>query len=303
MGALLFAGCWSVTDVAHHPEELLSALLDGELGPEEAETVHAHVLGCGACANELDDVRHVRSSVRSLAAVQPPAGFLEALLEDDEDQRPTNVVSRRARRAALANAAAAVAAGLLILAGVGESRAAAVSPDVSGSVERHAATISAVTAGLGGPSPILAPDEVTPTTEPSRSMSVPDPYIAPPTLGRYRLVQAFDARQGVHLLYENGPYALSVFEAKGNLDAGELPPHMTRIGVGRGDVWRWDGGTAAGRVLIFERGGVVFTLVGDESRAAVMTAARDLPGGRNASLATRMRVGSTELLHSLSPAR
>jgi anti-sigma factor RsiW len=186
-------------DVTGHPGELLSALLDGELSAEEAELVHAHVVGCASCTAELDAVRHVRSAVRSLKAVDPPAGFVESLLEDVQPA-PSNVIPLRARRAAIANAAAAVAAGLLILAGVGEGSAAAVSPEVTGSVERHAATISAVTAGLGGPSPIVAPEEVTPTTEPSRSTRVPHPYTAPSELGDYQLVQAFDAPHGVHLL-------------------------------------------------------------------------------------------------------
>jgi hypothetical protein len=288
-------------DVTQHPEELLSALLDGELTAEDAELVQAHIVGCPACTAELDEVRHVRSAVRSLTAVEPPAGFLESLLEVDEPY-PANVIPLRARRAAIANAAAAVAAGLLILAGIGESHASTVSPEVTGSVERHAATISAVTAGLGGPSPILAPEEVTPTTEPSRSTELPHPYSAPPALGDYQLVQAFDAPHGVHLLYEKGPYALSVFEVKGDLDADDLPRHTTHVDFDDDDAYRWDGGTAAGRVLVFERGGVVFTLVGDESSAAVLDAAHGLRGGRHASLATRMRRGCSELLDGLSPA-
>jgi hypothetical protein len=131
---------------------------------------------------------------------------------------------------------------------------------------------------------------------------VPHPYAAPSTLGDYELVQAFDTPQGVHLLYEKGAYALSVFETKGELDADDLPRHTTHVAVGDDDAYRFDGGTVAGRVLVFERGGVVFTLVGDESSAAVLDAAHGLRGGRHTSLATRMRRGCSAVLDGLSPA-
>ena len=287
-----------MTDLAGHPEELLSALLDGELSVAEADAVRAHVLACPACAAELDAVRDVRASLRSMDAIDPPPEFFAALVPQ------ANVVRLRARRAALTNAAAAVAAGLFVIAGLGDNHAAAVSPQVTNSVERHASTISAVSTGLGGSSPILAPGEVTPTTSPRRSTDVPHPYIAPERLGEYRLVDAFDAPHGVHLLYQKGPYALSVFEAAGDLDATDLPRHITHV-ASRGeveDLWRWDGGTAGGRVVVFHRGGVVFTVVGDESAAAVLRAAQRLPGGRNVSLPTRLRRGCSELLEGLSPA-
>jgi hypothetical protein len=289
-------------EVSRHPAELLSALLDGELPSGDADIVRAHVLTCATCAAELDAVRHARAALRSLPAVEPPPAFLDSLLETAP--APSNVVPLRARRAALANAAAAVAAGLLIVAGLGDRQASAVAPQLAGSVEQHAATISAVSTGLGGPSPILAPGEVTPTTAPERSTDVPHPYVAPAKLAGYELVGAYEAPSGVHLLYEKGLYALSVFEAAGDLDAGDLPVHMTHLAKA-GDVenvWRWDGGTAAGRVVLFERGGVVFTIVGDESRSAVLAAAHALPRGRHASLPTRIRRGCSELLDGLSPA-
>lgn len=294
-----------MSDVASHPEELLSALLDGELPVVEAEAVRAHVLSCSACAAELEAVRDTRASLRLLPAVEPPPGFLDSVLAADggaASGAAAVVVSPRTPRAALVNAAAAVAAGLLVLVGIGDPQAAgAVSPEVTGSVERHAATISAVTAGLGGPSPILAPGAVTATTAPRRSTDVPRPYTAPRRLAGYRLVDAFQAPHGLHLLYEKGPYALSVFEEEGDLDYRELPRHGTHLELDGDEGWRWDGGTTAGRVLVLARGGLVFTLVGDESDKAVLAAARALPGSPEPALGTRVRRACAELLSGLSP--
>jgi anti-sigma factor RsiW len=294
-----------VTDLVSHPDDLLSALLDGELGAAEAEAVRTHLVSCSACAAELEAVRDSRATLRFLPAVEPPPGFVDAILRVEEEGGSGSsapVVALRTPRAAMVNAAAAIAAGLFVLVGIGDHQVAgAVSPEVTGSVERHAATISAVTAGVGGPSPILAPGEVTATTAPRRSTDVSHPYAAPQRLAGYRLVDAFEAPHGLHLLYEKGPYALSVFEEEGDLDYRELPRRGTTFELGGDEGWRWDGGTTAGRVVVLARGGLVFTLVGDESDKAVLAAARALPGGPHPGLGTRVRRACGELLAGLSP--
>ena len=68
----------------NHADELLSALLDGQLAADEAAEVRAHVAGCDDCARELDDVRQARRLVRELPAVDPPAWFLAELLAGDD---------------------------------------------------------------------------------------------------------------------------------------------------------------------------------------------------------------------------
>ena len=287
-----------------HPEDALSALLDGELSAAEAAVVRAHVVSCADCSAELDAVREARAALRSLPAIEPPAGFFESLLADGLPEpasraQPARVVPMRS---AMASAAAAVAAGLLLVVGFGGHDASAVSPEVSGAVERHAATLSAVSASLGGPNPIVAPGEVTPTTAPRRS---PDhlhrPFTAPKELAGYQLTQAFESPEGVQLLYEKDGYGLSVFEQRGALNAEELA-QGTRIKVGDDDGWRWEGGTADGRVIVVERGDLVFTVVGDESAAAVLAAAEDLPGSPEAGFTTRFHRACGDALDALSPA-
>lgn len=80
-----------------HLGDELSALLDGELAPEEHEGVEAHLAGCEICRSELEATRAVRDRVRSAGPVDPPFGFYERL------------TSKRRRWPAAATAAAAIA--------------------------------------------------------------------------------------------------------------------------------------------------------------------------------------------------
>jgi hypothetical protein len=291
-----------VTDLLRHPDGL-SALLDGQLDAAEVEATQVHVVACAECAAELEAVREARAAVRSLPAVEPPAGFFEGLLarglpEDEERATPAPVLPLRSRKVAMGNAAAAVAASLLLVVAFGGNQAQAVAPQVSRNVERHAATISA--ASLGGSNPIVGAPRVTPATLPHTGIS--RPYAAPQELAGYRLVDAFRATKGVQLLYEKGPYGLSVFEQEGALDFTALPDHGTRLEIDGSPAWRWDAGLAEGRVLVIDRGALVVTLVGDESGAAVLAAAAALPGSPHVALETRLRRACGEALDMLSPA-
>lgn len=60
-------------------EPLLSAWLDGELPPAEAETVGQHVRECATCAHDRSRLAAARSLVRSIPVrVMPPAVGLQA---------------------------------------------------------------------------------------------------------------------------------------------------------------------------------------------------------------------------------
>jgi hypothetical protein len=292
-----------MTDLLRHPDDALSALLDGQLDAAEVDEVQAHLVACAECTAELEAAREARTAVRSLPAVEPPAGFFDGLLErglpeDEELPMPGRVLPLESRRMALGNAAAAVAAGLLLVVGFGGNQAQSVAPQVSRNVERHAATISA--ASLGGPNPIVGVSEVPPTTLPHTGIS--RPYTAPHELAGYTLVDAYRAPKGVQLLYRKGRYGLSVFEQEGELAFAALPDHGTRLEIDGSPAWRWDAGMTQGRVLVIERGSLVVTLVGDESGAVVRAAAEALPGSPEVALETRLRRACGQALDMLSPA-
>jgi len=286
-----------MTDLLRHPEEELSALLDGELTEDEAAVVQAHVVACADCSAELAAVRLSRASVRSLPAVEPPPGFFEALLaglaDDEAADEPARVLPLRSRRAVMGHVAAAVAAGLLLVVSTGGRPATAIAPEVDGVVEQHASSISALSVGLAGRGGAggLAPS-------PSVS-GLPRPYLAPDELAGYRLVEVFQAAEGVHLLYRKGPYGLSVFQQQGEVDFEQLPVGGDHLEIGGDDAWGWQG-----RVLVIDRGDLAVTLVGDESGDALLAAAEAMPGAPSRpspSWATRLKRGCGEALDMLSP--
>jgi anti-sigma factor RsiW len=69
-------------------QELLSALLDHELGGREALMVSEHVAGCSECAKELEELR---LTVRLLGQVEPIRRTPAPVLRPIEKRRPLAV--------------------------------------------------------------------------------------------------------------------------------------------------------------------------------------------------------------------
>lgn len=280
-----------MSELLRHPEDDLSAYLDGELTEGEAAVVYAHVVACADCSAELDAVRASRASLRTMPAVEPPPGFLERLLATEVpgsgQVNPGRVLPFRSRRAVLGNATAAVAAGLFLVVGSAGTPATAVVPQVSGAVEQHSSNLSMLSVGVGVSRGSGAP------------VSMPGPYVAPTDLVGYRLVDARVAPDGARLLYRKGPYALSVFEQRGRLDRHELPAGGASVDVGGDEAVHWNG-----RVLVVQRGDLVVTLVGDESGDALVAVAGALPGGQapGPSWGDRLQKACGDALEMLSPA-
>lgn len=284
-----------------HPGDRLSALIDGALDRQSAAEVSDHVAACPRCADELDEVRAARRLVRSLPAAEPPPGFLDSLLVvEPAVARPVT-----ARPAALLVPAAVVLAVAVLLGGTVPPDPTA--PGLAGAVSRHAATVqSLAVAGVGaadgGSRPLAPPVTVTPTT--GRPVDEPGGrwVVQERLAGGYRLVGAFHQPDGIQLAYESGRYGLSVFQQVGRLDPADLPAGAVPVAVGGHAGWRWEGGAAQGRIVVFETGLLVVTAVGDEPGDAVLEAMRSLPEPSGPSLVDRLRRGAAELVEGLSPA-
>ena len=117
-----------------HPGDLLSALADGELAPDEEAETRAHLAGCEACRAELAAVEEWRTLVRSLPELD---------LDPTVVERVRWVGRRRPSRVA-ALAAGAVAAAASILFVVAAPAQQPVAPQVDRLVEVHA------TSGVSG---------------------------------------------------------------------------------------------------------------------------------------------------------
>ena len=310
-----------MTEVDGHLDERLSAMLDGELDEGEEHVVLAHLERCRRCAEELQWTRATRFAVRTLPAVEPPPGAVELPVERTradlgvEGGRPGVAVpvvplSARRRRAGLA--AASVAAGVAAVAlATSALDGGTYRPELTAAVESHAASLQAVEdVGLlsadGGADPLRPAKPVVPTTAPPRDVRVlPPPYPVPEQLeGGYRLVEAFtdpSSPDGLQLLYQRHRYGLSVFQTPGRLDVAVLPEPGSLLDVNGAPGWRWEAPGVDGRVVVFERGGLVVIVVGDEPGDAVVDAARSVPPPRPRSLGQRVRELGAEVLEALAP--
>jgi anti-sigma factor RsiW len=280
-----------------HLGDRLSALLDGELRPDEVAAARAHLAGCATCAAELEAVDAARDVVRSMPLVEPPPGFLDGLVPP----LPPVVPLRRRNRSAVLSAVASVAASLVVLAMGAGSVQSLFEPSVPGAVDDHVATAAAL--DLGGPS--LRETESPVTTEAPRAVEeLPAPYRAPLELdGGYRLVEAFGRGQVVHLVYERdgGRHALSVFEAPGRVDWDAVPDGGERLEEAGVTAWIGDPPGPGGHVVVLELDGLAATVVGDEGADEVLAAALSLPEPRELSMLQKLRQACAEALDGLSP--
>jgi anti-sigma factor RsiW len=93
-----------------HLSEELTAYLDGILTPEEAATVAAHLAECAECRATLDDLRAIRSLLRTMPPHYPHPALLSRTLA-----RLASVETRRTVPRWVIAAATAVAGIVLLL--------------------------------------------------------------------------------------------------------------------------------------------------------------------------------------------
>jgi anti-sigma factor RsiW len=129
-----------------HPEELISAYLDGELHGAELQGLLRHLGECGQCSSELEQVQSVRAAVRSLPVLEVPGGLVPEL--------DAEVIPLRQRRGLLVGAAAAAVAVVITLASLLSGGQPTISVEDLNS--RFAARISLDPAF--GPAKVIAPD-------------------------------------------------------------------------------------------------------------------------------------------------
>ena len=123
-----------------HLGDLLSGLLDAELSPSEEAVAREHLASCRQCAIELEHISAARSWVRSLPPIEPPLGFIERLIREQEAPSFHLAGMRRgwASRWAGVAAFAASAAAAIAIVSVVSPQEPAVRPPVGQLVEAHA---------------------------------------------------------------------------------------------------------------------------------------------------------------------
>jgi hypothetical protein len=259
--------------------ELLSAGLDGDLSPDERSAADAWVERSAAARAERDALLGVKAALAALPGVEPPPGFLEAMLEHGSPRPAVVVVARRQHRwgrspAALAVSALATAAAWVVVAG---AAAEPVQPPVDG-VQAAALDV----AGL-------------------RSADADDAPIQ--RAGRLELVEAMHHDDEVlAVLGDRGGTRVAVLRQEGPVDWADLPD---------GDRGRLAGATTwvdltsdpgVARVVV-ARDGAVYTLVSADMAADVLLdLGADLPAGDGVDhgLGARARRACESLVEALS---
>lgn len=118
-----------------HPDDLLSAFLDDELGEVEASRVTTHVADCHRCLDELEGLRAARAALRGLPEVDPPPPNVFAAVPDAAAEAATSARTR----ATAAAAALGVAALLATAFALGDGEPGEVVPPVDVVVVDHVA--------------------------------------------------------------------------------------------------------------------------------------------------------------------
>lgn len=228
----------------HHPDDLLSAYVDGEVDEDVRREVTEHLAGCGACRRAETDLVAARELLRSLP-VEDATPVVEGFLA-----RHRQVI----RLGAGFVGAAAVALGALGL--TAATHREVVVPDVDGFVAAHRQAAPGDLSGL------------------HRRPSAP--YSAPPGLIGTRVSlsrhEAYDGTDLGAVVYRDGELDVTVYQQPGRLDWDRLPPGEVEHFAGE-RVWFRDGRPV---VAVAEKGDLVVTVVSDDRMGAV-TAIGGLP--------------------------
>lgn len=259
-----------------HPGEQLSAYADGELVGSERASLHAHLIGCEACRNELHDIATARAVVRQL----PPVDLPDLVVA-----RVRRVLRRR--RPALAAAAVGVAAAGAVAWGASPPQRP-VQPQMANLISflTPAGTDRGVAASL--------------TSSPlgRSTVHMPPAYRAPDSLaGGFTRLGAVRAGRVTYVVYTDGSRTLSVMTEAGHLGADAIPNDARPVQVGgsRAFAYRWNGSDA----VAWQAGPVIHMVVGPADEVLVAASAMAPPPPP--PITTRVRRASRALVEALTP--
>lgn len=261
--------------VGGHLGDLVSALVDGELHGPDAAAAHRHLSGCDQCRDEYTATEAVARTVRGLPPVDPRFGFYERLT-----RRGGFGLPRRSVRIgiAVATAAAMVAVAVAV---AGDLSEVPVSPPVDDMMAVHQA----------GFLPPVAADK---GFEESTAGDMGAPFEAPGEVGAGYERRAVYERKSDHIMavaYRADGGAVSVFEQTGVLDTEALDASMAPVA---GDAWAMESNGVL--AVVYVRGRLVYTVVGEAPMASLMAVVRNLPGPPSPSIWQRARNASAEVV-------
>lgn len=249
-----------------HPDELLSAYVDGELDWGDEPAVSSHLESCAGCRDAVDAVIAARDALGSL----PPADGSVAV----------DSFLRRHRRgittgAAFVSLAAAVLAVLALTASV-------VQPTIVPELDQMAAAHEAGLDAMGTASTSSRLRDLVSADLEGRAHAVPAGLIGSGV--KLSRESVYDGSDLMAAAYQSDGVRVSVFQQPGRLDWGTLPDGEIQDLGGR-TVWFRTG--AGPVVAVAEVGDLVVTVVSDDEPAAV-TAVSGMPERHRRSVFDRV---------------
>lgn len=246
-----------------HPDDLLSAHVDGELDADTDAWVVEHLAACADCRRAAAELTEARSMLRGLPPMDA-SPVVEGFLA-------------RHRRAVRLGAGFVVVAGLVLIA-LGLTAATEhrrLVPDLAAMTAGH---IERSHGDMGDMERQAGSD-----------------YAAPPQLiGSAVQLSRHEVWDGTDLaavLYRDGDVDVSVYQQPGRLDWEGLPPGEV-VPMGDRDVWFGEGRPV---VAVTQRGDLVVTVVSAD-RPAVLTAVAGMPEWRRRATWDRVHDASQRLV-------
>jgi anti-sigma factor RsiW len=146
---------------SEHPEEQLSAYIDGELGGRQAEAVARHLTACPQCSEALEELRGTKTMLSVLPREAPSRSFVLG----PEHARPAAPARAQPRRSSFSFAPAVAATlliGLLLVDAInlqGGSNDESASNGFAGAGKTELSRQTAEDSASGAPGPAIASDQ------------------------------------------------------------------------------------------------------------------------------------------------
>ena len=266
---------------AHHtdPADLLNAYLDDELDDTERSIVDQALADSPALRRELDELRATQALLRALPLVEPldtpfrttaaeagaaPSTDLPSAATGRSADAPVVAIDRHRRRKAVGMALGAIAAGLLVVLGVGASLdPMPVAPPVDELASAHLGSADA-----------MGFDDMD-------AEAMDDPAVLAGLGDGMDRMGVYARNDLVRTVYSDGSHDVSVFHRPGIVDWAALPAdgEMSDDGPTK----TWTGVRDETVVTVAERGDLVVVVVadadmgGDEARDTAMEAVEMVP--------------------------
>ncbi|HEC08903.1 MAG TPA: hypothetical protein ENI86_04940 [Acidimicrobiales bacterium] len=246
---------------AIEPTELFSAYIDGELDPDEIEIVEAHLAERPELRRELDSLLRTRQLVRDLPLLPLPDGF-RPIPRSRSPLSPSPTRRRVGVGSLVAGAVATVVVWGLLL-GTGPVGEAVVRPDLASVVGSHISVMGEGNSSSSGAEDMPMDPEV---------ITAPE-YMD----GDFRLMYAEKKGDMAQAMYSDGIRRISLFEQPGRVDWDSMPDDGEMMNIDGATAWH--GAIRGYDVLLTERGGMVYVLVGSgNSEPAMEEMTTKMPG-------------------------